>query len=345
MNLLRTSRLILFGLLLSLAPASSFAGVLISVGIAPPVLPVYVQPACPQPGWMWTPGYWAYGPDGYYWVPGAWVPAPYAGALWTPPYWGFSGGAYVFHPGYWGTHVGFYGGVNYGFGYMGVGFVGGMWHGHDFAYNTAVVHVNNVYIHNTYVDRTIVEHNTIVNEHRVAYSGGPGGIRHEPMPQERVAMNEHHMAETPAQMQHMEAARNDRSFYAKNNGGRPQNVAVSHPMGYTEHGPQGNMRQEQQHPVNNNRGGYNNASRPEYQNHPQPTHQTEVQQPHGFTQPPHQTQAPQPTHRTEVQQPHGLEQQPHLNAPQPHGNPQQRNESHPAPQQHSGGGHAEHEHR
>src|ERR1700749_4492975 len=98
MNLLRTSRWILLGLLLSLAPASSFAGVLISVGIAPPVLPVYVQPACPQPGWMWTPGYWAYGPDGYYWVPGAWVPAPYAGALWTPPYWGFSGGAYVFHP-------------------------------------------------------------------------------------------------------------------------------------------------------------------------------------------------------------------------------------------------------
>ena len=47
---------------------------------------------------MWTPGYWAYGDDGYYWVPGAWVPAPYEGALWTPPYWGWSGGIYVFHP-------------------------------------------------------------------------------------------------------------------------------------------------------------------------------------------------------------------------------------------------------
>ncbi len=33
--------------------------------------------------------------------------------------------AYVFHPGYWGQHVGYYGGVNYGFGYMGIGFVGG----------------------------------------------------------------------------------------------------------------------------------------------------------------------------------------------------------------------------
>ena len=337
MKLLRKSRWILLALVLSIVPASSFAGVLISVGIAPPVLPVYVQPPCPEPGLMWTPGYWAYGPDGYYWVPGAWVPAPYVGALWTPPFWGWSSGVYVFHPGYWGTHVGYYGGVNYGFGYMGVGFVGGMWHGHDFAYNTAVVHVNNVYIHNTYVDRTIVERNTIVNEHRVAFNGGPGGIRHEPMPEERMAMNEHHTAETNVQMQHMEAARNDRGYYAKNNGGRPQNVAVSHPMGYSEHGPQENAV--------NNHGAYNSQSRPEYQNHPEPTHRTEVQQPHGFEQQPHQTQAPQPTHRTEVQQPHGFEQQPHGNSQQPHGNSQPHNESHPAPQEHGGGGHAEHEHR
>jgi len=42
----------------------------VSVGIAPPALPVYVQPPCPAPGYMWTPGYWAWGDDGYYWVPG-----------------------------------------------------------------------------------------------------------------------------------------------------------------------------------------------------------------------------------------------------------------------------------
>ncbi|MGO9892766.1 MAG: YXWGXW repeat-containing protein [Bryobacteraceae bacterium] len=47
-----------------------FAGVFISVSIAPPVLPGYVQPVCPAPGYIWTPGYWAYGPDDYYWVPG-----------------------------------------------------------------------------------------------------------------------------------------------------------------------------------------------------------------------------------------------------------------------------------
>ena len=33
--------------------------------------------------------------------------------------------------GYWGPHVGYYGGVNYGFGYMGVGFAGGAWRGDD----------------------------------------------------------------------------------------------------------------------------------------------------------------------------------------------------------------------
>ncbi len=46
------------------------------------------------------------------------------------------GGVYVFHAGYWGPHVGFYGGVNYGFGYSGSGFYGGRWEGGHFAYNT-----------------------------------------------------------------------------------------------------------------------------------------------------------------------------------------------------------------
>jgi hypothetical protein len=130
MRFLCSARRILLALLLTtipaaLIPTACFGQVSITVAIAPPALPVYEQPLCPQDGLMWTPGYWAYGDDGYYWVPGAWVPAPFEGALWTPPYWGWSGGQYGFYPGYWGTQVGYYGGVNYGFGYMGVGFVGG----------------------------------------------------------------------------------------------------------------------------------------------------------------------------------------------------------------------------
>jgi WXXGXW repeat (2 copies) len=318
MKLLRVSRWVLLALLLSLVPASSFAGVFISVGFAPPVLPVYEQPPCPQPGLMWTPGYWAYGPDGYYWVPGAWAPAPYVGALWTPPYWGWSSGLYVFHPGYWGQHVGYYGGVNYGFGYMGVGFVGGAWHGHDFAYNTAVVHVNNTIIHNTYIDRTVVEHNTIINDRRVAYSGGPGGIRHDPRPEERVAMNEHHQAPTQFQEQRIQEARGDRAAYVKNNGGHPQNLAVAHPannnMPRNEHMEHGNdVRSAEIHnqpaarPAPEPRPGQ--QSRPQYEQRP----------------------APAPQHQAQMRpEPERNNQQPR---PEAHPAPQQqRPESHPAPQ-------------
>ena len=42
----------------------------------PPPLPNYTQPPPPADGYIWTPGYWAWGPAGYYWVPGAWVSRP-----------------------------------------------------------------------------------------------------------------------------------------------------------------------------------------------------------------------------------------------------------------------------
>src|ERR1700677_1600797 len=224
MQLSRSVRLLLMALLLSAVPASSYAGVFISVGFPPPPLPVYEQPICPQPGLMWTPGYWSYGADGYFWVPGAWVPAPYAGALWTPGYWGWSGGLYVFHVGYWGPHVGYCGGVNYGFGYGGIGFAGGMWRGGVFAYNTAVMHVGvgGGWGNRVYVDRTIVERTTIINNPHVSYNGGPGGISHAPSPEERTAMNEHHLAPTSFQAQHASAAMHDHNSYAKVNGGHPQ---------------------------------------------------------------------------------------------------------------------------
>ena len=45
------------------------------------------------------------------------VEPPAVGLLWTPGYWGFNNGIYAFNRGYWGPHVGFYGGINYGFGY------------------------------------------------------------------------------------------------------------------------------------------------------------------------------------------------------------------------------------
>ena len=78
------------------------------------------------------------------------VLAPYTGALWTPGYWGFVDGIYLWHAGYWGPHIGFYGGINYGFGYIGIGFVGGYWDHDRYFYNRAVTNVNVTHITNVY---------------------------------------------------------------------------------------------------------------------------------------------------------------------------------------------------
>src|SRR5579859_2870666 len=233
MRFVKLVRWIFPALMLLLAPALSFSQISIVVSLAPPALPVYEQPPCPEEGWMWSPGYWAWSDDdgGYYWVPGEWVPAPYAGAYWTPPWWAWDNGRYAFHDGYWGDRVGYYGGIDYGYGYMGIGFVGGEWRGDSFAYNTAVMHVDRTIIHNTYVNETIVQNNTIVNSRHVAFNGGPNGIHHDPTPTERTAMSGRHAPPTPVQQQHIQAARTDRTLFAKTNGGHPQTLAVARPLG------------------------------------------------------------------------------------------------------------------
>lgn len=223
MRSFRLIRKLLVAAALALVPAASFAGVFLSVTIAPPVLPVYTQPVCPAPGFLWNPGYWAYGEAGYYWVPGVWVRPPQVGLLWTPGYWGWGGGVYLFHPGYWGPHVGFYGGVNYGFGYGGVGFGGGRWVGGNFAYNAAVVNVNRTVIHNTYVDRTVINNTTINN--RTSFNGGNGGIQARPNAQEAAYTRENHIPPTAEQQSHVQNASTNRANFASVNGGRPQYAA------------------------------------------------------------------------------------------------------------------------
>jgi hypothetical protein len=214
------------------APAQVSIGVGLSVNVGPPALPVYVQPPCPQPNYIWTPGYWAWGPAGYFWVPGTWVLAPRPGLLWTPGYWAFAGGAYGWHPGYWGAHVGFYGGINYGFGYAGSGYVGGAWYGGAFRYNTAVTNVNTTVVRNVYVDKTVVN-NTYVNNttvNRVSYNGGPEGVRATPNPQEVAAQSEAHVPPTNAQKSHVRTASHDRNLLASVNRGTPQTAAVEKPL-------------------------------------------------------------------------------------------------------------------
>jgi hypothetical protein len=187
----------------------------------PPPLPDYAQPLCPEDGYLWTPGYWAWG-TGYYWVPGTWVQPPRIGVLWTPGYWGFVGGVYAFHAGYWGPHVGFYGGVNYGFGYSGVGFAGGAWQGNRYAYNRAVTNINVSVVHNTY--NTAVINSVTVN--KVSYNGGAGGIAAVPTPQERQFSHEQHLAATPMQQQHAQQAARNPALFARANGGHPAIAAT-----------------------------------------------------------------------------------------------------------------------
>src|SRR5271156_862156 len=254
---IRAMRTLFLALLVSIVPSSSFAGVFLSITIAPPVLPVYVQPVCPGDGYLWTPGYWAYGEAGYFWVPGTWVLAPQPGFLWTPGYWGFGSGLYLWHAGYWGAHVGFYGGVNYGYGYGGSGFYGGRWEGGHFAYNTAVLHVNTTIVHNTYIDNTVIRNTTVIN--RTSFNG-PNGINARPNGQEQAAMREQHVQPTSEQMSHEHFASTNRSNFASVNGGRPTMAAVARPM----------TSPNVNHPaINaNNRPAYNAAAnnRPAYNN-------------------------------------------------------------------------------
>jgi WXXGXW repeat (2 copies) len=210
--------------MLTLPVAQAQIGVALSINIAPPALPVYEQPPLPAPGYLWTPGYWSYGEAGYFWVPGVWAQPPSAGLLWTPGYWGFEGGVYGWHRGYWGPHVGFYGGVNYGFGFGGVGFAGGEWRGGVFAYNSAVANFGSVHVTNVYENRTIVEQTTIVNVNHVSFNGGVG-IQVHASAVEMQAANERHFEATADQAQHEHFAAQDRAQLASVNQGRPATMA------------------------------------------------------------------------------------------------------------------------
>jgi hypothetical protein len=196
------------GLLLTALATFSEAAVVVSVGFAPPVLPLYSPPPMPAPGYMWLPGYWAWSPGGYYWVPGTWALAPSPGLLWTPGYWGWSGGAYLWHAGYWGPHVGFYGGINYGFGYLGSGYRGGYWRGGRFVVNTTIINAGPV--------------------NRVSFNGGAGGVLAHASPGELHAEQERRFGMTAEQRQHEQGAARDNTLRAAYNHGSPPVAGTQH---------------------------------------------------------------------------------------------------------------------
>lgn len=170
--------LLVFGMLAAPATSSARVSVGVFVNFGPPALPYYVQPPCPAPGYIWTPGYWAWAPPyGYYWVPGAWVAPPFVGALWTPGYWDRDDDddGYRWRPGYWSTRVGFYGGIDYGYGYTGNGYHGGYWNHGSFFYNRAVNRIDDRRFAHAYY-RGVDEH---FRERHISYHG-PGGVEARP---------------------------------------------------------------------------------------------------------------------------------------------------------------------
>jgi hypothetical protein len=277
----------------------------------PPPLPDYDQPPDPGDDYIWTPGYWAWSPQGYYWVPGAWVEAPYEGALWTPGYWGYWNNSYGYYPGYWGQYVGYYGGIDYGFGYTGYGYEGGYWGGGHFNYNRSVNNVNPSVARYVY-NRPVAGNR---NGPRVSYNGGTGGLHVPARPAERVAMRQPHTAPMEAQLKNQRSASSNRDQFANANHGRPAHVAIDQPLA-ADHNVKAppalratnrEVQQQQRQPV------------------PQPAER------HAAPQPEQRRAAPQPQERQAP--PQRTAPAPRQAAPQPERQPEPEHRAAPEPQQ------------
>jgi len=216
---------------LLLAPLAAIAQIGVSITIVPPALPVYAQPVVPGDGYIWTPGYWNWNPtdSDYYWVPGTWVLAPAAGELWTPGYWGYEDSGYRWHGGYWGNEVGFYGGIDYGYGYGGSGYQGGRWQNGAFQYNQAVSNVNVRVVHNVYSERVVNR----VSVNHVSFNGGKGGVSARPTAAQASYASAPHRAPTGEQVEHEHAAMSVPAQRASVSHGAPKVAATPKPSAFS----------------------------------------------------------------------------------------------------------------
>ena len=212
------------------AEGGGAAAVAFTADQAPPPLPDYDQPAPPSEGYVWTPGYWSWNNSEYFWVPGTWVEPPQVGLLWTPGYWAFDNGVYAFHRGYWADHVGFYGGVDYGFGYTGEGYEGGRWQNGRFFYNRAVNNLGDLRVE--VYDQQVRENRNGERE-RVSFNGGPDGTTVKPTREEMQAERAKHVAPTRVQLENARTASHDQDFFFSNNKGKPRVAATEKPGQFT----------------------------------------------------------------------------------------------------------------
>lgn len=248
-------------LLLAVALLTPFgataAQVSLSITVAPPPLPYYAQPQPPGDNYLWMPGYWAWSPDDedYHWVPGTWVLAPGPGELWTPGYWAFEGNGFFWHIGYWGRAVGFYGGVNYGYGYSGSGYQGGHWDRGRFVRSPAVSERGR-------------------RGGSVSFQGGRGGSgARPPNPDIHPRPNEHR-APSDAQMQHEYAAVTRPAQRATGAPERPLVAATPRPLAFeapgVEHARPGPAHGRGNRPEPRERG---QSQQPDPRGQPGPEHE------------------------------------------------------------------------
>ncbi len=138
----------------------------------------------------------------------------------------FDDGLYYWNPGYWSPVVGYYGGIDYGYGYPGTGYYGGYWRGRQFYNNQTVNNVNVSNIHHVY-SKTVAHNSGPVN--RVSYNGGPGGTTTRPTREEEAPAHQRQVPPTSAQMQHEHAASTNHKLLASVNHGQPPIAATPKP--------------------------------------------------------------------------------------------------------------------
>ena len=123
--------------------------------------------------------------------------------------------------------VGFYGGVNYGFGYDGVDTTADAGKAESFFYNTAVNNIRVTQVTNVYNAPVVVNNVTTIN--RVSFNGGMGGVVAAPTPQQLSAASEPHIPPTPLQRNHVRAASVQPQQFLNTNQGKPAVAATPRP--------------------------------------------------------------------------------------------------------------------
>lgn len=76
----------------------------IMIGTPPPPIRYEAVPVMPEPGYVWTPGYWAPVQGQYVWYSGRWARPPYYGAAWRSPRWVHEDRGWRYQRGDWDRH-------------------------------------------------------------------------------------------------------------------------------------------------------------------------------------------------------------------------------------------------